>query len=182
MVRSIIWRNMRNTRLVLLVVAALAATSSFASAQATTPNAARVDRAGKSVGHRGRGELLRGVKLTSAEKSKLKEVHGRYQSETKTLRESLKPAMHEARAARQKGDTAAARAVFERTKSDREKLNAVMQRQKADIRAALTPEHQKQFDANVQQAAERRTSGKKGRGANGHGGGRQKKVESAPNA
>jgi Spy/CpxP family protein refolding chaperone len=169
---------MRNTRLVLVVVAALASTASFAGAQATTPDVAH---AGKGVGHRARGEMLRGVKLSDAEKSKLKEMHGRYSTETKSLRESLKPAMLEARAARQKGDTAAARAVLERTKGDREKLRAVMQRQKADFRAALTPEHQKQFDANVQQAAEKRASAKKGRGGKGHVGGRQKKVRTTPN-
>jgi Spy/CpxP family protein refolding chaperone len=167
---------MKNTRLVLLVVAVVASTASFAGAQSTTA------RAGKGVGHRARGELLSGVTLTDAEKSKLKEMHGRYQSETKSLRESLKPAMQEARAARQKGDTAAARAVLERTKGDREKLRAVMQRQKTDFRAALTPEHQKQFDANVKQAAERRVSAKKGRGAKGHVGRREKKVLQAPNS
>jgi protein CpxP len=170
---------MRNTRLVLLVVAALASTASLTAAQATTPNAARAARAGKGVGQRAQGELLRGVTLTDAEKSKLKETHGRYQAETKSLRASLKPAMQEARAARQKGDTAAARAVLERTKGDREKLRAVMERQKADFRAALTPEHQKQFDANVKQVAERRATGKKGRG---HVGGRQKKIRPATNS
>ncbi len=171
---------MRNTRLVLLVVAALASAPSLASAQTTTPSAAR---AGKGVGQRARGELLRGVKLTDAEKIKLKEMHGQYQAETKSLRASLKPSMQEARAARQKGDTAAARAVFERTKDDRDKLRAVMDRQRTDFRAALTPEHQKQFDLNVKQAADRRASAKKSRGgAKGQAGGRHRKVRPAPNS
>ena len=75
------------------------------------------------------------------------------------------PAMQEARAARQKGDTATMRAVLERTKGDRAKLRALMERQKTDVRAALSPEHQKQFDANVQQASQRRAAmAKKGRG------------------
>jgi len=169
---------MRNTRLVLLVVAALASTASFAGAQTANPDIAR---AGKGVGRRAQGELLRGVKLSDTEKAKLKEMHGKYATETKSLRESLKPAMLEARTARQKGDTAAARALLERTKSDREKLRAVRQRQMADLRTALTPEHQKQFDANVQQAAEKRASAKKGRGAKKHVGGLRKKVRPAPN-
>ncbi|MEO5817937.1 MAG: Spy/CpxP family protein refolding chaperone [Gemmatimonadaceae bacterium] len=173
---------MRNSRLVVLVVAALASTASFASAQAARADSAGVARAGRDSNHRARGELLRGVTLTEAEKGKLKELHGRNKEETKSLRESLKPAMKEARTARQKGDTAAARAVLERTKADREKLHAVMQHQKADVRAALTPEHQKQFDANVKQVSERRRSAKKGRGGKGHIGGRQKKMQTPPNS
>ncbi|MEO8334825.1 MAG: periplasmic heavy metal sensor [bacterium] len=165
---------MRNIRLVLVVIAALASTATFAGAQATTP--------GRTAERGARGDLLRGVTLTDAEKSKLKETRSRYQSETKSLRASLKPAMLEARTARQKGDTAAARAVLERTKGDREKLRAVMQRQKADFRAALTPEHQKQLDVNVRQVAERRASAKKARGGKGHVGGRQKKIRPTPNS
>jgi Spy/CpxP family protein refolding chaperone len=105
------------------------------------------------------------VQLSTAEKSKLKEIHAGYRTQTQSLRESLKPAMQEARVARQKGDTAAMRTVLERTKGDREKLRSLMDRQKADLRAALSPEHQKQFDANVKQASQGRGAhAKKGRG------------------
>jgi Spy/CpxP family protein refolding chaperone len=42
---------------------------------------------------------------------------------------------------------------------------AQRERQKSDLRAALSPEHQKQFDANVQQASQHRGArAKKGRG------------------
>lgn len=173
---------MRKSRLVVFVVAALASAVSFAGAQSTAPNSATTARTGQGAKHRARGELLRGVTLSAAEKSKLAETHARYQSETKSLRQSLKPAMLEARTARQKGDTGAARAALEKTKGDREKLRAVMARQKNDFRAALTPEHQQQFDANVKQATERRASAKKARGGKGHVGSRQKKVLVSPNA
>ena len=108
------------------------------------------------------------MKLSPAEKAKVKEVRGTYHAQTLALHESLKPAMQEARTARQKGDTATVRAVLARTKGDREKLRALMERQKGDVRAALSPANQKQFDANVQQASQRRGArARMGRGSKG---------------
>ena len=149
---------MRKSFVMVLVVAAVATTATIASAQIARPGAAREQRAG----HADRNGLLRGITLSDAEKSKLTEIHSRYGTEGKALRESLKPARQEARAARQKGDTAAARAVVERTKGDREKVKALMDRQKSDLRAALAPEHQTQFDANVQFVSQRRAEAKRG--------------------
>lgn len=164
---------MRSSRVIALVVVAIATTASFAGAQASAPGAARAPRAGRSMaagiqGRAGAAGLLRGVTLSAAEKTKIKQVHASYRTESKPLRESLRPAMLEAKAARQKGDTVAARTVLQRTKSDREKLQALTERQKSDTRAALSPEHQKQFDANVQQLAQQRAHGRKG-GKSGKG-------------
>jgi Spy/CpxP family protein refolding chaperone len=159
---------MRKVQLAALVVAALVSTASFAGAQASTPGADRAPRAAaREMEGRHGGGLFRDIKLSSAEKAKVKEIHGKYRSETKALHESMKPAMKEARAARQKGDSAAARAVFERTKGDREKLRAVMDREKTELRSALTPEHQKLFDANVKQVAQKRGEWGKGKGGKG---------------
>jgi Spy/CpxP family protein refolding chaperone len=124
----------------------------------------------------GRGEhgMLRGMTLSDAEKARIKQIHEKYQTEGKGLRESLRPAMQEARAARQRGDTAAARAAFDRTKGDREKVRALMERQHAEIRAALSPENQKQFDANAQELAKRRAEwAKNGKGKQGGWDGRR---------
>lgn len=170
---------MRKSLVMVLVVAAVATTATIAGAQIGRPGAAREQRAG----HAGRNGLLRGITLSDAERSKLKELHSRYGTEGKSLRESLKPAMQEARAARQKGDTAAARAVFERTKGDREKVKALMDRQKSELRAALSPEHQKQFDANARLVSQRRAEGaKRGKAAKvGKGQHRGQRVRPATN-
>jgi Spy/CpxP family protein refolding chaperone len=118
--------------------------------------------------------MLRGITLSDAEKARIKQIHEKYQTEGKGLRESLRPAMQEARAARQRGDTAAARAAFDRTKGDREKVRALMERQHAEIRAALSPENQKQFDVNAQELAKRRAEwAKNGKGKRGGWGGRR---------
>jgi len=79
---------------------------------------------------------MRGIKLSDAEKARVKEIRGKYQTESKTLRES----------------------------GDRQKLAALKQRERAEIRTALTPEHQTQFDANVTQRAERRAERRKEKG------------------
>lgn len=148
---------MRKSRVIAVAIASLVSSASFAQAQSAAPGtrAARQEMR-EERGERGQGGALRGIKLSDAEKDQLKAIRSKYASENKSLRESLRPAMQEARAARQKGDTAAARAAFERSKGDREHMKAVRDREQAEIRAALSPEHQKLFDANVARAKERR--------------------------
>jgi len=108
--------------------------------------------------------LLRGIQLSDAEKARVKEVRGKYREESKALRESLRPAMQDMRQAREKHDSVALKAAWDRTAADRQKLDVLMERERGEIRSALTPEHQTQFDANVKQRAERRAEGRKGKG------------------
>ena len=173
---------MGKTRVIALVVASLVSTASFAGAQAPAQQGNRTGRhameQGMRAGARGERGLFRGITLSEAEKAKLKDIHGKYATQAKSLREQMKPAMQEARAARQKGDTAAAKAVFARNKGSFDKLAELRKSEQAELRSALTPEHQKQFDANVQQFAKRRDEmkahrkdGKPGRrGGNQHSG------------
>ena len=162
---------MRKSRIIALVIASLVSTASFAGAQAPATGA----QAGRSAmgrgmeGGRGQRGLFRGIKLSDTEKAKLKDIRTKYAPEQKQLRESMKPAMQEIRAARQKGDSAAARAAFDRTKAGRDKMKQLADREHAEIRSALAPENQKQFDANVQQLAQRRAEWEKG-GKKGHRG------------
>lgn len=106
--------------------------------------------------------LFRGLTLSDEEKAKLKDVRAKYAPERKALHESMNPIMRDVRTARQKGDTAGVRAALERGKDGREKAKALMEREQADLRAALTPEHQKQFDANLQHLGQRRAEWRKG--------------------
>src|SRR3954471_14440151 len=157
--------SMKKIRVIAFVLASMTAAAPFAGAQAASQGkraeagVARIDKGGMRRG------LLRGVKLSANEKAKPKAGHQKYAAETKPMRESLRAAMQEARADRQKGDTVAARAVLERTRSSRESLRAVMDREKNELRSALTPANQRQFDANMKQAVAAR--GKKGKGWGG---------------
>jgi Spy/CpxP family protein refolding chaperone len=159
---------MRKSRIIALVVASLVSTASFAGAQVPSTGApAGRGAMGRGMqGGRGQRGLFRGIKLSDTEKAKLKDIRAKYAPEQKQLRESLRPAMQEARAARQKGDSVTAKAAFDRTKDGRDKMKALSDRERGEIRSALTPENQRQFDANVQQFAQRRAewekSGRKG--------------------
>jgi Spy/CpxP family protein refolding chaperone len=154
---------MRKSHVIGIAIISLLAVGSVAQAQTAAPSApqARQQRDGRL--EKGRGRLLRGIRLSDAEKARVKEIRGKYQTESKALRESLRPAMQEMRAARQKHDSVAMKAAWDRTTADRQKLAALMQRERTEIRTALTPEHQTQFDANVKQLAERRAGRKNGR-------------------
>jgi Spy/CpxP family protein refolding chaperone len=156
---------MRNSRVLALVVASLVSTASFAGAQAPAAGQQGGRHAmgrgieGGRVGP-GRG-ALRGLNLSETEKAKLKDIRAKYDAEGKSLRESLKPTMQEARALRQKGDTAGLRALMAKNKPVRDQLQALQVRQQADIRAALSTENQKLFDAKVQEQAKRRAEWEK---------------------
>jgi Spy/CpxP family protein refolding chaperone len=157
---------MRKSRVIGFVVASLVSAASLAQAQTASPNARQERRAeGRRIegraGREGRGGLLRGITLSDAEKARVKQVHEKYSAEAKTLRESLRPAMQDARAARQKGDTAGVKAAWNRTAGDREKLRALMERERAEMRTALTAENQRLFDANAKQLEQRRAGMKK---------------------
>jgi len=92
--------------------------------------------------------LLRGVTLTDAQQQQMRAINQKYQGEEQTLRTAMRPAMDEARTARQRGDSAAARAVRERTADQRRQFAALQERRVAEVRGVLTAEQQRQFDAN----------------------------------
>jgi Spy/CpxP family protein refolding chaperone len=160
---------MRKTRVIGFAMAAILSVGTFAQAQSAAPQS-RQDRhaMGRGANGEGRGGLLRGINLSDAEKSRLKDIHAKYNAESKTLRESLRPAMQEARTARQKGDSAAVKAAWSKTAGDRQKLQALMTRERAEIRTALSAENQQAFDANVKKLEQRRAEwGKNGKGGRG---------------
>jgi Spy/CpxP family protein refolding chaperone len=167
---------MRKTRVLALVVASLVSTASFAGAQAPAAGAKAGRHAmgrgmeGRREGGRG-GFALRGLKLSDAEKASIKTIDAKYAAEGKTLRESMKPTMQEARTLRQKGDTAGLRALWAKNKPARDQMQALQVRRQAEIRGALSAENQKLFDANVQKQEKRRAewekNGKQGKGRHG---------------
>lgn len=163
---------MRKNRVVGFAIAGILMVGTIAQAQSTAspPRPRRqADRGGRV-----RDGALRGVTLSDAEKTRVKTIHAKYNTETKALRESLRPALQEVRAARQARDTAAVKAALAKTTGEREKLWALMERERAEIRTALTPENQKVFDANAKTLEQRRAEWlKKGEGVRGDRPGRR---------
>ena len=150
--------------------------------QTTTPQPDTRPRQGAERDGRGmRGmrpgrALMRGITLTDAQKQQVRAIDQKYQSQTQSLRESLRPAMQEARAARQRGDTTAARRAWDRTADQRRQLTALQERRIAEVRGVLTAEQQRQFDANraemKSRMEERQREGRDGAHRSGRRGGR----------
>jgi Spy/CpxP family protein refolding chaperone len=156
---------MRSFVSVALIGLTLAGTSAVAAAQSNAqPQAgragvraegrARFDSTRTARGDSGRGfgrreamgarGALRGIKLSDAQKSSLKDIHKKYGEQLKTLREQNK-----GKAAAQNADT---RAQFQ----------AITARERDDIRAVLTPDQRTQFDANVAKMRDRAAKAGKG--------------------
>jgi len=160
-------QSMRITLAALLVFGAATA----AAAQQTQPSTPRARGAhgtmgmGPGRGMRGDAGLLRGITLSDAEKANLKAVHEKYAPQMKTLREKFKPQRDEMRAARQRGDTAAVRALLEKNgPAERDAFKQIADAQRNDLRAALSADNRAKFDANaaaMQKRMEQR-AGKRG--------------------
>ena len=132
-----------------LAAFAAAALAGSAQAQGATP-LGNQPVAGR---HRGPGgdrvRMFRDLNLTDAQKAQIKTIRARYQGQLKTARDQAKPYMDAARAARQKGDTATARADMLKAREVMQSAAAVRQQEKAEIRAILTPDQAAKFDAQT---------------------------------
>jgi Spy/CpxP family protein refolding chaperone len=105
------------------------------------------------------GMLLKGITLTDAQKAKLDTLREAQRTAMQAQRGQGRPDFEAIREAREKGDTATvARLMAEQRKT----MEAHRDAQFAAIRAILTPDQQKQFDANVAEM-------KKHEGDMGHG-------------
>lgn len=133
------------------VVAAQAPTK---APQAHAQHAGKAAKAGNHAGpgRRAGGALLRGIQLSDAEKANLKAVNEKYAAQLKELRGQNKAQRPEKIA---RGDTAAMRQRWEANAPQREAMKQIMNAQRADLRAALSPENQVKFDANVKQMEDR---------------------------
>jgi Spy/CpxP family protein refolding chaperone len=153
---------MRRRSVIGIAIVSLLSTGSLAQAQSSAPAHERHAMRPRHEGRTSRGPL-HGIALSDAEKTQVKEIRAKYATESKSLREALRPAMKEAREARQTHDSSAAKSAWDKTAETRKQLQALTTREQSAIRAALTPEHQQQFDANVKQREQRRAD----RAANG---------------
>ena len=141
---------------------ALALSAGVASAQSTQPSSPSRDRGSWQKdggerdprgGRRGEGMLLKGITLSDAQKAQLQSLRKDEQAKREGSRDQFRSAMDDARAARQRGDTAAARAKMQALRSQ---MDEQREREYAAIRNILTADQRKQFDANVAEMKQRR--------------------------
>lgn len=109
-------------------------------------------------GREGRG-FGRDLNLTDAQKAQIKAIHQKYQPQNQALRDRAKPYREAARAARQRGDTAAFRSNMEQARQVMQGGQSFRNQEQAEIRAILTPDQQAKFDARQKAASERRAKG-----------------------
>jgi Spy/CpxP family protein refolding chaperone len=131
--------------------------AAVASAQTATPapHAARAQHQRGPGRHHGAKALLKGISLSDAEKANVEKVNAKYAAQMKALREQAKPQAQAMREARQRGDTAAVNALRQKNAPQREQAKQLMEAERADLRAALAPENQAKFDANIESAKSR---------------------------
>lgn len=141
-------------------LAALAAAALAGSVQAQSSATPATPRTGAYNRGQGRGSGgFRNLDLTDAQKSQIKAIRAKYQPQLVAARNATRPLMDSARAARQRGDTATARADMQRARSLMQSNTARTQEQ-AEIRSILTPAQQAKFDADMKKRQER--AGKRG--------------------
>ena len=167
-----------------LGLAILAGSATIASAQSTTAPGTQAPSAGqergqrggwkgqkahkgKKMGQRGMRALFKDITLSADQKTQVKSIADKYRTQRQTLAESMKPAMTEVRNARQRGDSAAARAAFDRTADTRSKMTALRDQQLREVRGVLTAAQQTTFDRNV---ADMKTKMEQHRGRAGRAG------------
>jgi Spy/CpxP family protein refolding chaperone len=151
-------RTLALSALMIVGVAAIsAAQSTTAPARPDSGHFRRGARAGGEM--RGRGEFGRDLNLTDAQKAQIKAIRQKYQPQNEALRTQAKPFMDAARAARQKGDTAAFRSNMEKARQVMQGGQSIRTQENAEIRAILTPAQQAKFDARAKAMADRRGKG-----------------------
>jgi Spy/CpxP family protein refolding chaperone len=163
---------MSHIRTALAAAMLAAGSAAIAAAQQTPPVSApraHGQRMRQGVGPAMRGQLFKGITLSDAEKANIKSVQTKYEPQMKALRAQFKPQMEAARQARQRGDTAALKAMWQNSAPQREQTKKLLDAERNDLRGALTPENQVKFDANVKQfeqhVAQRAGKGRARRGA-----------------
>jgi len=153
----------------------LVGVAGISAAQSTTTPQVKPDsgmyRRGRAGGEfrdrRGPGrDFFADLNLTDAQKAQIKAIRQKYQPQNEAARTQARPFIDAARAARQKGDTAAFRSNMEKA---RQVGQSVRTQETAEIRNVLTAEQRTKFDARQKEMADRGKGGHKGWGKKGRG-------------
>ena len=142
---------MNRIRIAAAAAAMLIGAATVAEAQDTAP---RQGRPG-AMAQRGAHRMMDSLSLTNAQKEQIQAIHARYRLRLDALRDSTRPNAQAARAARQAGDTAAARAAMERMRGHGTAIAALRQQEQAEVRAVLSADQRAKLDAKHAQMRER---------------------------
>jgi hypothetical protein len=143
-------------RSLLVTASVLVSAAAIAPAQQPTPTPTPGVHARK-FGRGGRRKqfdqaLFRGITLSDAEKANVQAVHAKYASQMQSLGTQMRTEAQNAKAARQRGDTATLRSIRSNIVAQRTQM---IQAEQSDLRGALSSQNQAKFDANVQKMQSR---------------------------
>jgi protein CpxP len=155
---------MSSVRTLALGALMIVGVAGVSAAQSTTTPPTRGPRSGQMQARRGGGEFGRDLNLTDAQKAQIKTIRAKYKPQNEALRNQAKPFTDAARAARQKGDTVAARTNMEKARQVMQGGQTFRNQENAEIRAILTPDQQAKWDARQKNMAERGKGEHKGWG------------------
>ncbi len=141
---------MKFMRSLVVTASVLVSAAAIAPAQQPTPTPTPGVHARK-FGRGGRRRqfdqaLFRGITLSDAEKANVQAVHVKYASQMQSLGTQMRTEAQNAKAARQRGDTATLRSIRSNIVAQRKQM---MQAEQGDLRGALSSQNQAKFDANV---------------------------------
>jgi protein CpxP len=139
---------------ILIGLALAGSLAGVAAAQQPGADAPKRDRGGDHRGPGGKGEgrvgpgglLFKDIALTDAQKTQIKDLRKAEHDKMQANKEQRRTQFDELRAARQKGDTVAVKAIMLRNRQAMEQARTA---QFAAIRNILTAEQRVQFDNNV---------------------------------
>jgi Spy/CpxP family protein refolding chaperone len=128
--------------------------------QQSQARADRMDRAG------GARAVFRGITLTEAQRTRVREVQQRYAQQRRELAGQARAARPDSalRADRQRPDSAARAALRTQREAMRSRMQQLTDRQFADLRTVLEPSQQATFDRNVSELKQRVAQRGQGRG------------------
>jgi len=158
---------MSSVRTLALGALMIVGVAGVSAAQSTTTPPTRAQRSGEMRRGGGRGGFGADLNLTEAQKAQIKTIRAKYKPQNEALRAQAKPFMDAAHAARQKGDTATARAEMLKARNVMQGGQTFRNQENAEIRAILTPEQQAKWDARQKQMGERGKGEHKGWGRKG---------------
>ena len=152
---------MNRTTLATLGLALAVGAAGTASGQSTQQPPRREGAEQGQRDHRGGPEamLLKGITLSADQKARIDAL--RKEGGAAESREQFRKAMTDARAARERGDTAAAKSQMQQLRT---KMDAQREQHLASIRSVLTTEQQRQFDVNIATWKQRAADHQKERG------------------
>lgn len=180
---------MSSVRTLALSAMMLVGLAGISAAQSTTPAQPRADSGFHRGGRHHGNAAMRGARagrefgadlnLTDAQKAQIKAIRQKYQPQGQALRTQAKPYIDAARAARQKGDTAAFRSNMEKARQVMQSGQSFRTQEQAEIRNVLTPDQRAKWDARQKKMADRKAKGGRGFGKKGAW---SKKPKTAPPA